>query len=77
VFLDGDHSEAAVRADFALVKDWLGPGGTIAFHDSIYFEGVGRVIGECLSSGCYRLSGCVDSLLWITRIEPTDHPVAL
>lgn len=32
-FIDGDHSEQGVRADFAAVQELLVPGGTVLFHD--------------------------------------------
>jgi predicted O-methyltransferase YrrM len=33
VFIDGDHSEAAVLNDYALAKAVVRPGGIIIFHD--------------------------------------------
>jgi hypothetical protein len=33
VFIDGDHSEAAVRSDIASARRWLKPGGILAGHD--------------------------------------------
>jgi len=34
VFIDGDHSEAALRADVATAERLLAPGGTIVVHDA-------------------------------------------
>ena len=34
VFIDADHSEAAVRADFFGILDYVSPEGIICFHDS-------------------------------------------
>lgn len=34
VFIDGDHSEAALRADVATAERMLAPGGTIVVHDA-------------------------------------------
>jgi len=33
LFIDGDHSEAGVEADFLRYGRWVRPGGAIAFHD--------------------------------------------
>jgi predicted O-methyltransferase YrrM len=35
LFIDGDHSEAGVRADFELYGCLVGPGGLIGFHDIV------------------------------------------
>jgi predicted O-methyltransferase YrrM len=43
VFIDGDHSEAGVRADFELYRDLVRPGGVIAFHDVV--EGDPHLVG--------------------------------
>jgi predicted O-methyltransferase YrrM len=69
VFIDGDHSYAAVKHDFTLVKQWIAPDGIIAFHDFSHenFEGVTRVVGEALASGEWMLGGLVDTLAWIKR----------
>ncbi len=68
-FLDGDHSEQAVRADFALVSPLIKRDGAVAFHDvNAYYPGVGIVVGEALASGKWRLGGYVDSLGWIRKI---------
>jgi predicted O-methyltransferase YrrM len=67
VFLDADHQYASVRSDFALVAPNVAPSGVIAFHDSLYFEGVSRVIGEALANGDWRLAGCTGNLSWICR----------
>lgn len=67
VFIDGDHSYAAVKSDFDCVRQWLAPDGIIAFHDfsAPDFEGVSRVVGEALASGKWIIAGCVDSLVWL------------
>jgi predicted O-methyltransferase YrrM len=71
LFIDGDHSYAAVSADFARTSDWVAEDGIIAFHDVGIPEhpGVDRVVGEALRSGCWGLEGMVDSLAWIRRRE--------
>lgn len=73
IFIDGDHSYAAVKHDFTLVKEWLAPDGIIAFHDFSHenFEGVTRVVGEALASGEWILRGNINSLAWIKRAKFT------
>ena len=67
-FIDGDHSYAAVRTDFAQVAQWMAPFGVIAFHDaSSRFPGVTQVIGEALESGDWLIGGRVQTLFWIKR----------
>ncbi len=63
VFIDGDHSYAAVKSDFDCVRQWLASDGIIAFHDFSVsdYEGVTRVVGEALASGKWMIAGCVDS----------------
>jgi predicted O-methyltransferase YrrM len=71
VFIDADHSYAAVKGDFAKVRDWVRDGRTVAFHDTTYFEGVSRVLGEILATGQWQLAGNVDSLTWLHKIGRT------
>jgi predicted O-methyltransferase YrrM len=67
-FIDGDHSFAAVLADFERVAPWIAPGGVIAFHDcSRHFPGVPRTVGHALHSGDWLLGGIVETLCWIVR----------
>jgi predicted O-methyltransferase YrrM len=69
-FLDGDHSESAVRRDFKLVSSCTKIGGIVAFHDlSADHPGVGVVLGEALASGNWQLAGLVDCLGWIRRVS--------
>ena len=34
VFIDGDHSAQACRADWELFGPWIAPGGAVVFHDA-------------------------------------------
>jgi predicted O-methyltransferase YrrM len=68
VFIDGDHSYAAVKNDYEKVAPWIIDGGVLAFHDSIHFEGVSRTIGEALASGGWQLNGHADNLLWLRKV---------
>jgi hypothetical protein len=73
VFIDGDHSEDAVRADFNIVRDNVRPGGIIAFHDvSSCYPGVNKVLGEVLASGNWRLTDFTDSLGSVQKISENE-----
>jgi len=69
VFLDGDHSYKQTRADFELVSSLVAPGGMLAFHDSLFYEGVSRVIGEALASAGWQIGGIVRNLTWLKRAQ--------
>jgi predicted O-methyltransferase YrrM len=73
VFIDGDHSYAAVKRDVATVSPWLADGKILAFHDCTYFEGVSRVVGEAMATGGWQLGGNVDSLLWLRKVANVTH----
>jgi predicted O-methyltransferase YrrM len=76
VFIDADHSYDAVKGDVVKVRGWIRDGGTLAFHDAIFFEGVSRVIGEVLATGQWQLAGKVDNLVWLTKVRAFAHPMA-
>jgi predicted O-methyltransferase YrrM len=70
VFIDGDHSENAVRNDFNLVAPHVRVGGLIVFHDLIpNFPGVHRVVGESLAIGNWQFSSSVRSLLALRKVQ--------
>jgi predicted O-methyltransferase YrrM len=69
IFLDGDHSYAQTKADFELVSAFLASNGMLVFHDSFFYEGVSRVIGEALASGEWQVSGMIRNLFWIKRAK--------
>jgi predicted O-methyltransferase YrrM len=73
VFIDGDHSYAAVKRDFNTVAPWLSDGGLVAFHDCTYFEGVSRVVGEAMATGGWQIGGNVDSLVWLRKTANITH----
>jgi predicted O-methyltransferase YrrM len=78
VFIDGDHSYEACLRDFETVRDWVSPGGIVAFHDAIStyasprFPGVQRVVGAALASGDWQFAGHTESLCWIKRAYSGD-----
>lgn len=53
VFIDGDHSEAAVLNDYALAKAVVRPGGIIVFHDDngLRTVDVSRVLDDLADEG--------------------------
>lgn len=53
VFIDGDHSEAAVRNDYALARSIVRSGGIIVFHDDNGLDvvDVSRVLDDLHASG--------------------------
>lgn len=70
VFIDGDHSEVAVRKDFALIAPWVNTGGLVAFHDLHEgAPGVHVVVGEAVASGVWQLVGLVNSLGTLRRVR--------
>ncbi len=50
LFIDGDHSYDASRADFEAWKPHLAPGSLVGFHDVNAWEGVTRYYQELLST---------------------------
>jgi predicted O-methyltransferase YrrM len=67
IFVDGDHSYEAVKADFNLASRVATQQGVIAFHDTNAFQGVSRVVGEALATGEWMLIGTVWTLSYIVR----------
>jgi predicted O-methyltransferase YrrM len=69
-FIDGDHSEEAVRRDFHFVAQRLKLGGWIVFHDVANdCPGVTIVIGEALASGSWQLFRHLDRMGIIKRVR--------
>lgn len=73
-FIDADHSYDATRRDFAFLAPHIAPGGIVAFHDTTSFEGVGRVLGEALSSGEWCMAGHQENITWIRRATWAPWP---
>jgi predicted O-methyltransferase YrrM len=70
VFIDGDHSYKAVKADVATTSPLIAANGLVVFHDVKWFQGVARVVGELLTSGEWQFDGSVDNLVWLRRSRP-------
>jgi predicted O-methyltransferase YrrM len=71
VFIDGDHSYPTVQSDFERVAPWVARDGTVAFHDYNveHYSGISRVVGEALLTGKWKVSGVIESLLWLNPIN--------
>jgi predicted O-methyltransferase YrrM len=69
VFIDGDHSYEAVRADFALVGPWVTQQGIVSFHDfgRRKHAGVTKVVADALQGMEWAMGGRVGSLIWLIR----------
>jgi predicted O-methyltransferase YrrM len=56
LFIDGDHTFAGVSADFLLYRNFVRPGGVIAFHDvndTPFHIAAGCMVHEFWKSVCY------------------------
>jgi predicted O-methyltransferase YrrM len=69
VFIDGDHSYESVKSDFETVVPWLTEKAMVAFHDTVAFEGVARLLGEVLACSQARLAGHVNNLTWVQIVN--------
>lgn len=57
VFIDADHRYEAVKADIAAWAPKVRPGGVMAFHDYLIFEGVTRAVRESFPAGGVETAG--------------------
>lgn len=48
--LDSDHSYDTIMSELLLFEPLLNVGGTILFHDSLYFDGVGAAVRQVLAN---------------------------
>lgn len=63
LFIDGDHSYDASRADFEAWKPHIAPGGLVGFHDVGAWEGVTRFYDELLAANpAYKEVASINSL---------------
>ena len=67
LFIDGDHSYEASRADFAAWSPQVEGSGLIAFHDIGAWQGVTRFYEELLAEGRWRERAKVRSLRVVGR----------
>jgi predicted O-methyltransferase YrrM len=70
LFIDGAHEYEAVKQDFSLWNNKIAIGGTIAFHDSIWWEGVRKVVTKNIFfSREYANIFFVESIICATRVS--------
>jgi predicted O-methyltransferase YrrM len=67
LFIDGDHSYEATRADFAAWSPQVEGNGLVAFHDVGVWPGVTRYYEEMLAEGRWRERAKVRSLRVVAR----------
>ena len=71
IFIDGDHTRAAVEADVCLWLPHLQPGGMLVMHDSTElsgFEGPRQVAKEvCRVGEMFEAAGTLASITWARR----------
>lgn len=77
LFIDGDHSEAAVEADVTAWSPYVVPGGYIGFDDALDPAiGPSRVIARLLGGGLYKEAGGEGKIRVLQRVpaaEATDR----
>ncbi|MCW2924727.1 MAG: hypothetical protein JWM98_2131 [Thermoleophilia bacterium] len=70
LWVDGDHSDAGVTADFHTWQRTLAPRATVAFHDAADpTTGPGRVAAEAVASGRYEFVDRVDKIVVVRRVD--------
>lgn len=77
VFIDGDHSPAAVRADFETWEPLLADGGLMVFHDA-QFPGPAQLIQSLVEARAWRSTGLVEAVRVLERIPagvPAKEPM--
>lgn len=69
IFIDGPHEYEAVRRDFEAWFCKVAEGGVMAFHDTSYWNGPGRLMGErVFPSRHFRRAGWVDSITFAEKV---------
>lgn len=66
LWIDGDHTEEAVRNDLVAWYPYVLSGGVVAFHDN-HGEGVKSVIGISQNTKKLVFQGEVDTLSWLSK----------
>jgi len=69
IFIDGPHEYEAVRHDFDSWFRKVPEGAVMAFHDTAYWNGPGRLMGErVFPSRHFRRAGWVDSITFAEKV---------
>ena len=73
LWIDGDHAYESVRRDFELWEPRVVDGGVVALHDTLFWDGPGRVAAESLErSRRFSKLAWSDTITYATkRAEPT------
>ena len=70
VFIDGNHDYQFVKIDFRLWHSKLINGGIMAFHDTIAWNGVRKVVNKYIcKSRYYKVIGLLDSIIYAVKVE--------
>lgn len=69
LFIDGDHSPPAVKADVEKWSSFVPPGGVILFHDYTLYTGVTRAADRLLQDPAWRLLPGGGSIRALQRIS--------
>ena len=64
-FIDGDHSYRYASQDVNVIEPLMAHRGIIVFHDATSFSGVGRALGDLLTTKRWQLGGIRRSLAWV------------
>lgn len=68
LFIDGLHDYKSVSADFGHFKQWIKPGGFVAFHDyAYYWPGVVQLVDEAWNSCHFQWVDRVGSLVVLRK----------
>ncbi len=71
LWIDGDHTAAAVRADYEAWQPWVLPGGVVAFHDSDV-PGVRGLLDALAAREPGVVLGRAGSVTWLRGAPPLD-----
>ena len=75
LWIDGDHAYESVRRDFLLWEGQVVDGGIVALHDTLFWDGPGRVVSESLErSRRFSDLGWAHSITYATkRLHPSTR----
>lgn len=70
LWIDGDHDYEMVALDLTLWSQYLIEGGTIAFHDTIFWHGPKKVVRDKIcNSHAFAVVGFVDSITFARKVR--------
>jgi predicted O-methyltransferase YrrM len=73
LWIDGDHAYESVRRDFRAWEGHIVDGGIVALHDTVFWDGPGRIVSEYLERlRRYSSLGWAHNITYATkRLNPT------